>query len=190
MLKSLIFFTLFFNIAFAKDRLSEADKKRFLDEVKQEIAEHKVENKGRVDLQIIKPTFYAELEELLKQEKFTRDEMLKIKQSYENFSRSNIAPDKTEEAFLNFLQQELLAINSKPLEKVKEGNICNTWSCADGFKCAPDPVQQASGKLKKAGATCNESNECVSGECLADRPGSKTKICEEVYRCFRPLTLG
>jgi hypothetical protein len=38
MLKSLILLTLILNIAFAKDRFSEADKKRFLDDVKQEIA--------------------------------------------------------------------------------------------------------------------------------------------------------
>lgn len=191
MLKSLILFTLFLNIAFAKDRFTEADKKRFLDEVKQEIAEHKVENKGRVDLQIIKPGFYAELEEYLKQEKFTRNEMLKIKQDYENLAKdSSITADKAEEAFYNFIDKELNEINSKALEKVKEGNICNNWSCEDNLKCAPDPVQVAMGKLKQAGATCLESSECVSNECVEATPGSKNKICEDVYRCFRPLSLG
>ena len=64
MLKSLMMFILVLNVAFARDRFTEAERKKFLDEVKQEIAQHKIENQGRVDLQIIKPAFYAELEEL------------------------------------------------------------------------------------------------------------------------------
>lgn len=191
MLKSLILFILVLNIAFAKDRFSEADIKRFLDEVKQEVAEHKVENNGRVDLQIIKPGFYAELEEYLKQEKFTREEMLKIKQDYENLAKdSSITSDKAEAAFYAFIEKELSEINAKALPMVTEGNICNNWSCADGLKCAPDPVQEAIGKLKKAGASCLENSECVSNDCVEATPGSKNKICEDVFRCFRPLSLG
>jgi hypothetical protein len=191
MLKSLILLTLVLNIAFAKDRFSETDKKRFLDDVKQEIAEHKVENKGRVDLQIIKPGLYAELEEYLSQEKFTREELIKIKQDYENLAKdSSITSDRAEEAFYNFINNKLDEINSKALPKVLEGAICNNWSCEEGFKCAPDPVQEAIGKLKKAGATCSESSECVSNECVEATPGSKNKICEDTFRCFRPLSLG
>lgn len=191
MLKTLILFTLILNVAFAKDRFSSEDKKRFLDDVKQEIAEHKVENKGRVDLQIIKPGLYAELEEYLKQEKFTRDEMVKIKQDYEEFSKNpGVGQDQVEEAFYSFINKKLDEINSKPLSKVKEGNICNTWSCEDGFKCAPDPVQVAIGKGKKAGDNCAENSECASGECVEEKAGSKVKVCEEVFRCFRPLSVG
>ncbi len=190
MLKSLILITLMMNLSFAKDRFSEADKKRFLEDVKIGIAEHKVENKGRVDLQIIKPGFYAELEESLKQEKFTRDEMIVIKQRYEAFSRSNISPAAAEQAFYNFVQRELDEINKRPLPKVAEGGICNNWSCADGLKCAPHPVQKAMGNLKKAGAVCDENSQCVSGECVEETAGSKKKVCEEVYLCFRPLALG
>lgn len=190
MLKSLILIALMMNLSFAKDRFTEADKKRFLQDVKQGIAEHKVENKGRVDLQIIKPGFYAELEESLKQEKFTREEMIVIKQRYELFSKSQISPERAEEAFYTFVQKELDEINKRPLEKVKEGEICNNWSCAEGLKCAPHPVQNGVGKLKKAGVICSENNECTSGECVEETAGSKKKVCEEVYLCFRPLTLG
>lgn len=191
MLKILILFTVFLNVAFARDRFSESDKKRFLDEVKQEIAEHKVENKGRVDLQIIKPGFYAELENYLKQEKFTRDEMLKIKQDYENLAKNpSITPANAEEAFYNFINNELNEINSRILEKIKEGNVCNNWSCEDHLKCAPDPIQVDLGKLKKSGTVCNQDAECASNECVEATPGSKNKICEDVYRCFRPLSLG
>ncbi len=191
MLKILIIFTVFLNIAFAKDRFTESDKERFLIEVKQEIAEHKLENKGLVDLQIIKPGFYAELENYLKQEKFTRDEMLKIKQSFENLTKNpNITSDKAEESFYNFINTELNEINSRVLEKIKEGKICNNWSCDDNLSCAPDPIQVAQGKLKKAGARCNENLECVSSECVEAKVGSKDKICEDVYRCFRPLSIG
>nr|BDT26710.1 hypothetical protein BHI3_01760 [Bacteriovorax sp. HI3] len=191
MLKILILFTLTLNIAFAKDRFSSDDRKKFLDEVKQEIAEHKVENKGRVDLQIIKPGLYAELEEYLKQEKFTRDEMLKIKQNYEAFSKNpGVSPDRVEEAFYAFIERELDDINKKALAKVAEGNVCNTWSCEDGLKCAPDPVQVAIGRGKKAGDKCAENAECASGECVEEKAGSKVKVCEEVFRCYRPLALG
>ena len=191
MLKILILFTLTLNVVFAKDRFSSDDRKKFLDEVKQEIAEHKVENKGRVDHQIIKPGLYAELEEYLKQEKFTRDEMLKIKQNYEAFSKNpGVSPDRVEEAFYAFIERELDDINKKALAKVAEGNVCNTWSCEDGLKCAPDPVQVAIGKGKKAGDKCAESSECASGECVEEKAGSKVKVCEEVFRCYRPLALG
>ena len=119
MLKILIIFTVFLNIAFAKDRFTESDKERFLIEVKQEIAEHKLENKGLVDLQIIKPGFYAELENYLKQEKFTRDEMLKIKQSFENLTKNpNITSDKAE----GFTMIEPKAIINEPTKIVLMGN--------------------------------------------------------------------
>ena len=190
MIKSLILITLMMNLSFAKDRFTEADKKRFLDDVRHGIAEHKVENRGKVDLQIIKPGFYAELEESLKQEKFTREEMIVIKQRYESFSKSQISPARAEEAFYSFVQKELNEINKRPLEKIKEGEICNNWSCIDGLKCAPHPIQKSFGNFKKAGDICNENRECVSGECVEERAGSKKKICEDVYVCFRPLGLG
>ncbi len=194
MLKSLILFTLLLNISFAKDRFSEADKKKFLDDVKQEIAEHKVENKGRVDLQIIKPGLYAELEEALKLEKFTRDEMNAIKQNYEAFSKDpSISPDKAEEAFYAFMQKELDNINKKPLHKVAEGSLCNNWGCEDGLKCAPDPLQFTANfdmKGKKGGVACNENSECASQDCILESANSKKKVCEEVYKCFKPLKIG
>ncbi|MBC7712835.1 MAG: hypothetical protein H7177_05825 [Rhizobacter sp.] len=191
MLKSLILFTLMVNIAFAKDRFSDADKKRFLDDVKQSIAEHKVENKGRVDLQIIKPGLFSELEETVKQRKLTREEITKIKQDYEKFSTSGVNADKAEEAFYSFMNNELDDVNRKPLEKIKEGNVCNNWSCEDGLKCAPDPLQATSNiKGKKAGVECIENNECASQECAVEKAGSKKKICEDVLKCFRPLRLG
>lgn len=194
MLKSLILLTLMLNISFAKDRFSDADKKKFLDDVKQEIAEHKVENKGRVDLQIIKPGLYAELEESLKLEKFTRDEMNKIKQNYEAFSRDpSITPDKAEEAFYAFMQKELDNINKKPIEKVAEGNLCNNWGCEDGLKCAPDPTQFTANfhmKGKRGGVECNDNSDCASLECVSENSSSKKKVCEEVYKCYRPLKLN
>jgi hypothetical protein len=191
MLKSLILAILFLNVAIARDRFSQEDKKRFLNEVSQEIAQHKVENQGRVDLQIIKPAFYVELEELISKEKITRKESLVIKKRYEDLSKNkSVSAQNAEEAFNNFVQKELLEIDSRPLDKIKEGGICNEWSCAAGLKCAPDPIQEAFGKLKKAGVNCKESSECASGECYESQPGSKIKICEEVFRCFRPLVLG
>lgn len=191
MLKSLILLTLALNIAFAKDRFTEADKKKFLEGAKQEIAEHKVENRGRVDLQIIKPAFYQELEVYLQQEKFTRDEMIKIKQKYEEFSRDpSIKPERAEAEFYNFIERELSEISKKPLEKTKEGFVCNKWGCEDGLKCAPDPLQESNSKRKRSGEVCAQDNDCASGECVEETVGSKKKVCEDIYRCYRPLTLG
>jgi hypothetical protein len=191
MLKGLILIALFLNVAFAKDRFSEADKKRFLDEVKQEIAQHKIENKGKVDLQIIKPGFYAELEEAFKQEKLTREEVTKIKQDFEEFSREHIDADKVEAAFYEFIEKELNTVSSKALEKIKEGGICNSWSCADGLKCAADPNQKVTdSKFKAMGATCTENAECASNACSLESPSSKKKVCEKIYRCYKPVALG
>jgi hypothetical protein len=191
MLKSLILIVLFLNVAFAKERFTEAERKKFLDDVKVEIAQHKTENQGHVDLQIIKPGFYAELEELIKHEQITRNESMAIKQRYEFLSKDkSITTDKTEEAFYNFITKEFGEASSKPIEKIKEGSICNAWSCEEGLKCAPDPIQLAIGKLKKSGEVCLEGSECASSECYPDKPGSKTKICEDVYRCFKPLSAG
>lgn len=191
MLKSLILFILCLNVAFAKERFTDAERKKFLDDVKIEIAQHKTENQGRVDLQIIKPGFYSELEELIKQEKITRNESLAIKQRYEQLSKDRgMTSDKAEEAFYGFITKEFGDASSKPIEKIKEGFVCNSWSCEEGLKCAPDPIQQPFGKLKKSGAVCLEGSDCASGECFADKPGSKTKTCEDVYRCFKPLSAG
>lgn len=180
-------FVLVLNVAFARDRFTDAERKKFLDEVRQEIAQHKTENQGKVDLQIIKPAFYAELETLIKQEKINRNEATTIKQRFETLSKDKTITNRSEEVFFQFLDNELAATNAKPLEKINEGNVCNTWSCADGLKCAPDPIQNSTGKLKKAGEVCNDAAECASGECYEEKTGSKKKVCEEVYRCFRPL---
>lgn len=192
MLKSLILISLAINIAFAKDRFGEADRKKFLEEVKQGLAAHKVENKGRVDLQIIKPALYEELEVFQKQERFTREEMVIIKQKYEAFSRDpRITPDRAEQELYNFIEKELSEINKKPLQKTREGQVCNNWGCEEGLKCAPDPLQQTTpGQCKKSGIECREDSDCCSAQCVSENDKSKKKVCEDVFRCYRPLDLG
>jgi|GEM_PF-850463 len=187
MLKILILFALSLNFAFAKSRFTDADKNKFLDEVKQGVAAHKVDNKGKVDLQMIKPDLFEELDIYYKQEKFTRDEMVKMKQDYEDFAKSN--PSDPEDAFYKFVNKELDEINKSPVAKIKEGGVCNNWSCEEGLKCAPDPKQEDGPKCKKEARECKEDGECCSGSCTLD-PKSKKRFCEEAYRCFKPVAIG
>lgn len=190
MLKILILISLSFNIAFAKTRFTDADKQKFMDEVKQSIAAHKVDNQGRVDLQIIKPGLYEELDIYYQQEKFTREEMIKIKQRYEEFSKNtSIAPAKVEEEFYNFVETQLDEINKTQVAKVKEGQVCNNWSCGEGLKCAPDPVQEDGKSCKKEGRECKDDGDCCSTSCTLDKKSNK-RFCEEAYRCYKPLTMG
>jgi hypothetical protein len=189
MLKILILIALSFNLAFAKSRFTDSDKKKFMEEVKQGIAAHKLENKGKVDLQIIKPGLYEELDVYYKQEKFTREEMVKIKQKYEEFSKSTIAPEKTEDEFYKFVQAQLDDINKTQVVKTKEGQVCNNWGCEEGLKCAPDPKQEDGPTCKKEGKECKDDGDCCSSSCTLDKK-SKKRYCEDVYRCFKPVSIG
>lgn len=189
MLKILIVITLSLNIALAKSRFTDADKTKFMEEVKQGIATHKVENNGKVDLQIIKPELFEELADYHKQEKFTREEMVKIKQRYEDFSKAQIDPVKTEEEFYKFVEVQLSEINKSHLAKIKEGEICNNWSCEDGLKCAQDPKQEDGRTCKKERTECKDDKDCCSSSCVIDNK-SKKAFCKEVYRCYRPVALG
>lgn len=189
MLKSLILIALSLNITFAvaKSRFSDVDKAKFLEEVKQAVAAHKIENKGKVDLQIMKPAFNEELDYYYKQEKFTREEMVQLKQQYEDFAKSN--PANAEEAFNKFVHDKLEEINKTPVQKIKEGGVCNNWSCDEGLKCAPDPKQEDGPKCKKESRECKEDSDCCSGSCTLNTK-TKKRSCEDVYRCFRPLLIG
>ena len=99
MFKYLILFTLILNIAFAKDRFTEADKLKFLKEVKQSIAEFKLENSGKIDLQIMKPEFYKELDAYHKLEKFTKEELVVLKQIMKTFLKKAYQKIKWKRSF-------------------------------------------------------------------------------------------
>jgi hypothetical protein len=189
MLKVLLIFIFSLSLAHA-GRFEEADKKKFLEEVKQEIAQHKLENNGKVDLQIIKPEFFKGLDDYQSLQKFTKEEMVVIKQRFENFSKDSSITSKNAEAeFYKFLETQLDEINNRPLLKIKEGEICNLWGCEKDLKCAPDPIQVDGPKGKASGRECKLDSDCNSNECLED-PKTKKKFCEDVYRCYRPLNEG
>ena len=177
------------NIAFARSRFSDTDKQKFMEEVKQGVAAHKIENKGKMDLQIFKPDLYEELDIYYKQEKLTREEMNKIKQNYENFSRAGIAQGKVEEEFYKFVTDQLEEINKTQVVKTKEGQVCNNWSCEDDLKCAPDPRQVDGQSCKKEGRECRDDGDCCSSACTLDSK-TKKRYCEMVHRCYRPVNLG
>lgn len=192
MMKLLILLTLSINLSWAKTRFTDEDRKKFLDEVKQGVAAHKVDNKGNIDFEIIKPALYEELDVYYQQQKFTREEMTKMKQHYEEFSRGAIrngAGDAKEKAFLEFVDKELSEINKSSVPKLKEGDVCNNWSCEDGLKCAPDPVQEDGKMCKKEGSVCKDDKDCCSQACSLDA-SKKKGVCEDVYRCYKPLHLG
>jgi hypothetical protein len=191
MLNIFISLVLSFNLAIAGSRFSDEDKQKFMNDVKQDIASHKMENKGNVDLQIIKPGLYDELDTYYKQEKLTRDEMIKIKQRYEDFSKnsSRMPAIAIEEEFYKFIQSQLNEINRSQVSKIKEGQVCNNWSCDEGLKCAIDPLQEDGKSCRKEGRECREDKDCCSSSCTLDKSTNK-RICEDVYRCFKPLALG
>ena len=186
MLKAILLFVLTLNLAYA-GRFEEGDKKKFIDEVKQEIAQHKLENHGKVDLQIIKPEFYKGLDELHQHQKLTKDEALVIKQRFENFSKDkSVTPQNAEAAFFAFLEFQLNEINQRPIQRAKENDICNNIGCEKGYTCAPDPRQDYGNLCRQTGLECKVDGDCCSNECVED-PRSRRKVCEDVYRCFRPL---
>lgn len=195
MLKIILLLSLMMNLSFAKDRFTEDEKKLFLNDLKTGITEHKTENNGKVDLQIIKPGLYKELEQALKLGKFTNDELSIIKNHYEIFSKDpKITPANAEASFYAFMQNELNNVNKAPLIKKGPMAICQTpTDCAEGLKCILDPQQfnpNSDLRGKRAGQSCNSNAECASQLCSLDENGKNVKVCEEAYRCYAPLRLN
>lgn len=188
MLKMLILLSLAVNLAFAQSRYSEDDKKFFLNEFSKDLEAYKAKNGNRIDLQIIKPLFEKEVEELVQQRKITRDEQFVLKEKYEDLARRVNNTNAAEGEFINFVQRELAFIDKRPLPpKAKELARCNYNDCEAGLKCAIDPLQASSTSPgKKAGVACAKDNECASGECTEESVGSKKRVCEDVYLCYRP----
>ena len=194
MLKILILLALSLNLAFAKTRFTQDERDKFLADVKQQLEAYKKENKGNIDFEIIKPALYDELDIMYKKEKFTRLELINIKKQYESLSaaRNKDSAGAKEQAFYQFLNQKIDEANNNPLEKYKEGQICNNWGCEDGLKCAPVPSQEFASdnkKCSKADCACENDNECDSRACTYDSD-KKRSTCEMVKICYRPLSMG
>ena len=189
MIKLLIGLVLSLNIALAEGRFGVEDKSIFLKEVKQEIAEGKTQNGGVITFEMIRPEFFNELEKYILQKKLLRSEVSAIKNNFNFLSKSNIPAGKVEAEFLKFLDIELSKFTTK-LPLVAENGICNELQCDKNLTCAPEPKGSAVNGKKVAGTKCEQDNECSSNECLDDGTGKKTKMCEDVYRCYRPLNLG
>ena len=194
MLKILILLALSLNLAFAKTRFTQDERDKFLADVKQQLEAYKKENKGNIDFEIIKPALYDELDVMYKKEKFTRLELINMKKQYEALSaaRNKDSAGAKEQAFYQFLNQKIEEANNNPLEKYKEGQICNNWGCEDGLKCAPAPTQEFASdnkKCSKANCACENDNECDSRACTYDSV-KKRSTCEMVKVCYRPLSMG
>lgn len=190
MWKILILIITVLNMAVAQERFSSTERSEFLNEVKKEIAEGKFENAGSFSLEIIKPDFYEQLEDLYLAKKITRSEYDRIKKHFEEISKSGLSGAQAETTFITFIESELKEINKKSIPVQKENEICNELTCVAGLTCAPEVKQVSIGDRKKAGEVCTTDSECSSYDCVNDGQGKGKKICEDVYKCFRPLNLG
>lgn len=178
------------NVSFAQERFSREERQQFLDEIKQEINEGKKLNGGVLTFELIKPDFYEELDHYHSSGKFTREEMLRLKQNFETLAKSNVPKEKVADVFLAAVERDLEEINKRSIPLAKAGELCNELTCAKGLTCAADPVQVAFGNRKAAKAECVRDSECASYSCIDDPEKEGKMICEEVHRCYAPLSLG
>ncbi len=188
----LVILLLICNLAFAKARFTEKDKKVFMDSVNKELTVYKAETGGKIDLVVIRPFIFDELMIYHKEEKFTKEEMNKFKADYDSFIKDpSITPANAEASLMKFIEAELSMISNKPLEKTKEGGICNQWGCEEGFKCANDPKQRPDkgARCKVGQGICKEDADCCSGSCIENKL-SKKKSCAPIMRCFKPGKAG
>jgi len=188
----LLILSLYCSLVFAKARFNDNDKKLFMDNVNKELTVYKSETGGQIDLVVIRPFIHEELMIYHKEEKFTKDEMENFKKEYDKFIKDpNVNSKNAEQSLLKFIDAQLSAIANKPLEKTKEGGICNQWGCEEGLRCANDPKQSAdkNNKCKVGQGACKEDADCCSGTCN-ENPLTKKKQCETIKRCFKPVAVG
>ena len=190
MLKILILISLSLNIAFAKSRFTDVEKKKFMDGVQKAISNSKEKNKGKVDLKIIKPIAFDFLQSSVKEKNITPDEMEKIKKRYEDLLKNtNLKPDNTEEMLNKFVKEQLNEVDQAGVEKIKEGKVCNNWKCEDGLQCARALNQGEGQSCKMLNLECKDDKDCCSSSCKLDQ-ASKKKLCEAVSVCYKPVALG
>lgn len=189
----LIFFSLVLlaNDMFGAERFTVAEKNALVLELKEEFKEMRGKNGGKIDLNLLRSSLYEELDGLIDREKLSADEAVKIKQNYESFLKGLSVPaDKLENVYVQFMIGELEKVSQLKVNQVGEGSICNLALCQKGLSCAPDPHQKMAGRSGETGMRCRENSECLSFSCVPDEDVKNLKVCEEVYRCYRPLRLG
>lgn len=186
MLKILMVFILSLNFALASSRFSESEKQKFLDDVKESVSAIKEENKGKLDLQIIKPDLFLFLDSQVERKKISAEESENIKKHYDELLKKS---GNTEESFNKFVLSEFDEMNKSILVKIKEGKNCNNLICEDGLQCERSPKQDDGPSCKKMDRECIQDKDCCSASCLLDRT-KKKKLCAPVSLCFKPIALG
>lgn len=185
----LIILSMALNLAFASARFTENDKTEFMIEVKYQVQEFKQDNNGKIDVIIMKPGLYAELDKYYGLHKFTKEEMAQIKDAYEAYSKIS-ENQYDEQKFYDFISAQLDKIASAELKKIKAGEICNSFICEDGLTCARDPKQKNTDNKLAGGAQCKADKECASNECIVSPKDKTVKICESIKRCYQPVKVG
>lgn len=190
MLKILILIALSFNVASAKSRFSDDEKQKFMTSVQQGIAGYKTETSDSIDLKAINLEIDELLETFVEEKKITRSEKEKIKKGFEDLSKDpSLNSGNAEEKLNKFITDKFNEINQTPLEKIKEGKVCNNLVCEEGLQCLTSRTQEDRPKCKMATLECKEDKDCCSSSCKLN-PDRKIKMCERISLCFRPLRLG
>jgi hypothetical protein len=189
MFKVIILLSLSLNLAFAKTRFTETEKKEFLQDVRDGVANIKEEAKSdKIKGESLKTDFEELLYGLQNAEKLTPAEFDELKKKGELFLK-NANQNSLENDYYKFIEEQVSILDKKPLEKIKEDQVCNNWSCDQGLVCAMSPKEELSKSCKSGRLECKENKDCCSNKCSSN-PGVKKKFCESVARCFRPLNLG
>lgn len=190
MLKSLIIIAaLSLNVAFAKTRFTDVEKKNLSEKIKKDISNLKKKNNtDKVTVDMIKSDFDRVLSSLKESEKATPVENDELKKKFDDFKSSALASN-LENDYYKFVDDQINALDKKPIEKTKEGKICNNWGCEEGLTCAFSINEEETKSCKEGLKECKEDKDCCSLKCKAD-PKSKKKSCEKVARCFRPVPVG
>ncbi len=189
MLRSLILIALSLNIAFAKTRFTEVEKKNLKESIKKDISGLKKKNKTEsVTLEMIKADFDRILISLKDGEKANSAESEDLQKKFDAF-KSSASTANLEQNYNKFIDDQIKELERKPLEKTKEGKVCNSWGCDEGLTCAISLKEEESRSCKEGLKECNEDKDCCSLKCNSDSK-TKKKTCEKVSRCFRPVALG
>ncbi len=174
---------------FAGSRFSVAEKEAFVDGLKKEIAELKKETNRPFEITKFQGELYGRIAELRNNKNITLLEEKRIIQRFDELVRARMKGNISQEhEVFKIINEEITALDSTELQCIKEGQLCNNFTCCEGLTCAADPVKNK-GAGVTTGKACSKNEECASGIC-EENVKTKEKSCVEVRRCYRPLAVG
>ena len=218
--KKLIIFVVMLSLvsfsSYASDsnRIGSTDKSEMILELKAGIKEFRAENNDELDLVKFKPLLSDNISDYYDMRLVTLEEFKIFEVEYDKLAAnsSNLSSDKKSSLLVKLAQESFNTLNSKPLSKLKEGEICNLWDCEKGLVCAMEPIHQRSdifqteknssskvnsclssrGKCSNDSDCCSNFCEIAPGERILNSDSSKKKIgsCQPVMKCFKPVKLN